>query len=95
MNVLGEKKEIFKPYQFKMEEIEGFRYRAQVSEIQCNKFIPRFRCAYQSILDFMFSWGLVMNPISSMSANASGSRLVLTLFHYNNNNTLFKYMIRI
>lgn len=26
---IGEKKEIFKPYQFKMEEIEGFRYRAQ------------------------------------------------------------------
>ncbi|XP_068742794.1 probable ATP-dependent RNA helicase DDX56 [Montipora capricornis] len=25
----GEKKEIFKPYQFKMDEIEGFRYRAQ------------------------------------------------------------------
>lgn len=25
----GEKKEIFKQYQFKMEEIEGFRYRAQ------------------------------------------------------------------
>ncbi|CAH3151926.1 unnamed protein product [Porites lobata] len=25
----GEKKQIFKPYQFKMEEIEGFRYRAQ------------------------------------------------------------------
>ncbi|XP_078358933.1 putative ATP-dependent RNA helicase DDX56 [Oculina patagonica] len=25
----GERKEIFKPYQFRMEEIEGFRYRAQ------------------------------------------------------------------
>ena len=29
-NFPGEKKQIFKPYQFKMEEIEGFRYRAQV-----------------------------------------------------------------
>jgi hypothetical protein len=27
----GEENEVFKPYQFKMDEIEGFRYRARVS----------------------------------------------------------------
>ena len=30
---IGEESEVFKPYQFKMDEIEGFRYRAQVSSI--------------------------------------------------------------
>lgn len=47
LDVLGEKKEIFKPYQFKMEEIEGFRYRAQVSAVSCSRMLPWFRSQLQ------------------------------------------------
>ena len=35
MSFTGDEKEVFRPYQFKMDEIEGFRYRAQVS---CERF---------------------------------------------------------
>ena len=39
LDVLGEKKEIFNSFQFKMEEIEGFRYRAQVSAVSCSRML--------------------------------------------------------
>ena len=68
-NFSGEKKQIFKPYQFKMEEIEGFRYRAQVTTLftRHHSFIPDLkqinkRLTLLEMRDFLLFCGHVSWP---------------------------------
>ena len=80
---------VFKPYQFKMSEIEGFRYRAKVSHFQTHIYIwGHYKHTFMSeVILNTFMSGVILNTFTSgiisntfMSGVISNTHLCLKSF---------------